>query len=174
MTFNLQPSLQGKLLALRPLRHEDWEELYQCASDPLIWEQHPQSTRYQRDVFRTFFDGAIRSQGAFAAIDNASGRIVGSSRYYDHKAEQSQVTIGYTFLARQYWGGLYNREMKGLMLRHAFAHVENVLFEIGESNLRSRTAIERLGATLIRKETLDDKSHVIYRITRGDPGSDPC
>ncbi|AKV04438.1 GCN5-related N-acetyltransferase [Labilithrix luteola] len=161
-----QVPLLGLTLLLRPVEQADFEALYACASDPLIWEQHPQSTRYQRDVFQGFFDGAIASKGALVVIERASGDVIGSSRYYDFDESRSQVTIGYTFLARRFWGGAVNREMKGLMLRHAFQFVEHVHFEIGANNRRSRRAIEKLGATLVDEQTLDGNAHVVYRIDK--------
>lgn len=66
MVFNIQPShLQNELIALFPLKEEDFEDLYFVASDPLVWEQHPNKLRYQREVFQNFFKGALLSQGAF-------------------------------------------------------------------------------------------------------------
>jgi RimJ/RimL family protein N-acetyltransferase len=91
----------------------------------------------------------MESKGAFAAIDIASGRMIGSSRYYGYSPAQREVKIGYTFVAREFWGAGYNPEMKKLMLDHAFPHVDRVLFEIGEINIRSQTAIQRIGAQLI-------------------------
>src|SRR5438105_11841844 len=127
MSFNLQPILTGKLLELRPLKPEDFDALFAAASDPLIWEQHPEPDRYKREVFRFFFDSAIESRGAFVVIDRKTEKIIGSSRYHDLKPEESEVEIGYTFLERAYWGGEYNAEMKRLMLDHAFKFVERVV-----------------------------------------------
>jgi RimJ/RimL family protein N-acetyltransferase len=154
MEFDLQPILKGALAKLRPLVVEDFEELYTAASDPLLWEQHPEPLRYRREVFQKFFDGAIESQGAFAVINIASGRMIGSSRYYDYRPDLREVKIGYTFVSREFWGAGYNPEMKKLMLDHAFPHVERVLFEIGETNIRSQTAIRRIGAQLVGKADL--------------------
>ena len=154
MEFDLQPILKGALVQLRPLVVEDFEELYTAASDPLLWEQHPEPLRYRREVFQKFFDGAIESRGAFAVIDIASRRMIGSSRYYDYSPDLREVKIGYTFVAREFWGAGYNPEMKKLMLDHAFPHVERVLFEIGETNIRSQTAIRRIGAQLVGKADL--------------------
>ena len=127
MSFDLQPTLAGDLVTLRPLKEEDRDALFAVASDPLIWEQHPQRKRYQRDVFDTFFDGALASKGAFVILDKKSGEVIGGTRYYEWKPGQS-VAIGYTFLARRCWGGGYNREIKNLMLEHAFRSVGKVLF----------------------------------------------
>ena len=134
------------MLELRPLREADFEALFGVASDPLIWEQHPNSDRYKPDVFRKFFDKALASEGAFVVIDVRSREIIGSSRYYDLDLAKSEVAIGYTFLARKTWGSVYNREMKKLLLDHAFQSVDTVLFHIGENNFRSRKAIEKIGA----------------------------
>ncbi len=100
MPFDLQPTLQGKLLELRPLRSEDFDRLFAVAADPLIWEQHPASDRYQPSVFRQFFDEALASGGALVALDGSSGHVIGSSRFTAYDAATSQVEIGWTFLAR--------------------------------------------------------------------------
>jgi N-acetyltransferase len=144
-----QPFLKGELLELRPLRPEDFDNLYAVASDPLIWEQHPHNTRYQEEVFRKFFRDALASGGALIAIDSATGGVIGSSRYDGYDQEKSQVEIGWTFLARSHWGGVYNGEMKRLMLEHAFKFVDNVIFVIGTHNFRSQKAVEKLGAVRV-------------------------
>lgn len=149
MDFELQPHLEDDLVRLRPLIIGDFEALYQVASDPLIWEQHPSKNRYQRDIFQTFFEGALESKGAFLVLDNNSQEVLGSSRYYEWDGKNKTVAIGYTFLARRCWGKAYNQAMKKLMLNHAFRFVENVFFHIGGNNIRSQTAIKRLGAVKI-------------------------
>jgi RimJ/RimL family protein N-acetyltransferase len=164
--FDRQPSLTGDLLDLRPLRASDWEALFLVASDPLIWEQHPDSDRYKEDVFRRFFDDAMASGGALVAFDRATGQMIGSSRYHGYDPEKSVVEIGWTFLARKCWGGRYNGEMKRLMLEHAFRSVERVLFIIGPENRRSQRAVEKIGA--VRSGcTLDPRGQerVVYELT---------
>jgi RimJ/RimL family protein N-acetyltransferase len=146
VAFNPQPVLAGQLLTLRPLRGDDFDALYAVASDPLVWEQHPVSTRYQPAVFRGFFDEAMASGGALLALDRATGAVIGSSRFHGYDAAAGEVEIGWTFLARACWGGRYNGEMKRLMLTHAFASVRRVVFVIGVGNIRSQRAVEKLGA----------------------------
>ena len=146
MSFDLQPHLKGELIELRPLAPEDWHELFAVASDPLIWEQHPENDRYKEDVFKIFFEGALESGGAFVVVDTKTQQIIGSTRFNGYDAKKSEVEIGWTFLARKYWGGRYNREMKQLMLAHAFEFVENVVFFVGENNIRSKRATEKIGA----------------------------
>jgi RimJ/RimL family protein N-acetyltransferase len=146
MSFDLQPNLKGDLIELRPLTLEDWDDLFAVASDPLIWEQHPESNRYKEDVFRVFFSEALESGGAFVIIDRKNQQIIGSTRFFGYDPEKSEIEIGWTFLARKYWGGRYNRELKQLMLDHAFKFVENVIFYVGENNIRSQKATEKIGA----------------------------
>ena len=149
--FDLQPTLKGHLLELRPLAPGDFEALFEAASDPLIWAQHPESNRHEPGVFQRYFDGAIASRGALAVVDAGSRRIIGSSRFCNLDPGR-EVEIGWTFLERAYWGGAHNREMKSLMLDHAFRFVDRVVFVVGESNLRSRKALEKIGARLLRRE----------------------
>lgn len=169
LRFDIPRRLLGDLLDLRPLKDSDFEELYQAASDPLIWEQHPVSTRHERDAFKSYFESAMMSRGALAVRLRATGEIIGSSRYYEFKREPpAQVVVGYTFLARDYWGGIHNKELKRLMLDHAFQTVQNVVFQIGETNTRSRRAIEKIGAQLIESTILDETPYVIYRIQKSE------
>jgi len=164
--FELQPRLEGNLLRLRPLRPEDWSDLSAVASDPLIWEQHPNNDRHRVEIFREFFREAMESGGALIAIDSRDGTVIGSSRFHGHDEEKSEIEIGWTFLARSHWGGVYNGEMKELMLRHAFRFVKNVVFLIGPRNIRSQRAVEKIGA--LRAGSRRDptgKESFVYRIT---------
>ena len=145
MSFELQPVLRGEHLWLRPLREDDWQALFAAASDPLIWEQHPEPERYREEVFRGYFRGAMESGGAFVVLDARDDRVIGSSRYLGYDPARSEIEIGYTFLTRAYWGGVYNREMKDLMLRHAFRFVRHVVFLVGLENWRSQKAMEKIG-----------------------------
>lgn len=145
--MNQQPThLQNHLIKLQPLQESDFERLYKVAADPAIWEQHPQKDRYKREVFQTFFDGAMQSGGAFLVLDNATGEPIGSSRYYDYNEAENTIAIGYTFLAKRYWGGTYNGALKGLMLRHIFQYVDAVILHIGPLNIRSQRAALKIGA----------------------------
>ena len=148
MSFDLQPHLKGELIELRPLTPAEWQDLFAVASDPLIWAQQPESDRYKEDVFKIFFiffSEALESGGAFVIVDKKNQQIIGSTRFFGYDAEKSEIEIGWTFLARKYWGGRYNRELKQLMLDHAFKFVENVIFYVGENNIRSQKATEKVG-----------------------------
>ena len=169
MAFELQPTLRGEMLELRPLRADDFDVLFAVASDPLIWEQHPDSDRYKEEVFREFFRGALESGGALVAADLKDGRVVGSSRFHGYDEAQSEIEIGWTFLARTHWGGRYNGEMKRLMLTHAFRFVESVVFLVGPENWRSRRAVEKIGGRLAgTRPNGAGRESVVYRIGASD------
>jgi len=153
MAFDLQPHLRSELIELRPLTPNDWDELFVVASDPLIWEQHPECDRYKEEVFRVFFKEALDSGCAFAIIDRKTQRIIGSTRFYGFDPKKSEIEIGWTFLARRYWGGRYNAEMKRLLLDHAFRFVESVVFFVGENNVLSQKAMEKVGAIKVGTAT---------------------
>ncbi len=144
--INLQPLLENEFIRLQPLQQSDFGRLYAIASDPLIWEQHPNKDRYKRDVFQTYFEGAMESKGALLLIDKLTGEVAGSSRFYDYNEADNSLLIGYTFIARKFWGKGYNPAMKALMINHAFHYVSNILFHIGANNIRSQIAIGRTGA----------------------------
>ena len=159
MAFDLQPHLKGELIEVRPLARDDWGELFAVASDSLIWGQHPERDRYKEGVFRVFFKEALESGGAFVIIDRKTQQIIGSTRFYGFDPEKSEIEIGWTFLARKYWGGRYNREMKELLLAYAFKFVENVVFYVGETNIRSQKAMEKIGAIKLGTATRTCGNH---------------
>ena len=165
MPFDLQPSLKGDLLHLRPLSPHDFDDLFAVASDPLIWEQHPSPDRYKEEVFRNFFRDALESRGALIAIDNKTQRVIGSSRFHGLDPQKSEVEIGWTFLARSHWGGAYNREMKQLMLCHAFQFVNSVVFVVGPRNFRSQRALAKIGAVRAgAKIDANGEPRLVFRI----------
>jgi RimJ/RimL family protein N-acetyltransferase len=169
--MNLQPILENDLVKLIPLHENNFEDLYAVASDPLIWEQHPNKDRWKKEVFENFFKGALESGGAFKIIDKANGKVIGSTRFYKTGIENKELAIGYTFFARKYWGGKYNPAVKRLMMDYAFQFVDHILLHVGAVNIRSQKAIERLGAVKIAEEEIAyygeaSKLNFIYRIDR--------
>lgn len=147
-----QPTLEGPLLQMRPLRAHDFEDLFSIASDPLVWEQHPSKERATRPGFERWFEDAVGSGGALVAIAVPDEQIIGTSRFEHYDDARREVEIGWTFLARSLWGGPYNPEMKRMMLEHAFRSVDRVLFRVHSLNLRSQRAVEKLGAVRVRTE----------------------
>lgn len=165
--------LTGPKLSLIPLKSTDFEVLFAAASDLKIWEQHPEPNRYQREVFQKYFASAIESHGAFLIQDQTTKEIIGSSRFYDHSPEKKEIHIGYTFLKCSHWGGSTNRELKSLMLEHAFEYVERVKFEVGENNLRSQKALQKIGAILAGDIVVpglsgDAQKHLVFEIQKSN------
>jgi RimJ/RimL family protein N-acetyltransferase len=165
LAFDLQPALESALVSLRPLRAEDFHGLYAVALDPLIWDQHPSHDRYKEEVFKRFFEEGLQSGGALIVRDAKDGRVIGSSRFHGYDEARREIEIGWTFLARSHWGGSYNREMKRLMLEHAFQVVDSVVFHIAPQNLRSRKAVDKIGGVHIRTKTDQGPNSLVYQIT---------
>ena len=157
--FDQQPRLSDDTLLLRPLAEADFEGLYLAASAPATWAGHPKHDRWQRDVFEDYFASLLDSSGCLVAIDSKpvdepDPRIIGCSRYYSAPDQLNSVAIGFTFLDHHYWGGVWNKKMKALMLEHAFAVVDEVWLHIAPSNLRSQRAAEKIGAQFQYKALL--------------------
>jgi len=166
VSFDCQPVLKSDLIEVRPLRADDFDDLYAAASDPLIWEQHPAKDRGEEEGFRRFFTEALDCGGTLVVIDAESGRMIGSSRFHAYNAEGSEVEIGWTFLARSHWGGVYNGELKRLMLEHAFRFVQTVVLLVGPDNIRSQRSVERIGGVRAGHRTDAYGRHsYLYRIT---------
>lgn len=172
---DLQPTLRGRLVELRPLGADDYDALYAVARDPLIWEQHPASNRHEEAVFKEFFRSGLESGGAFLVTDVATDEVIGSSRFHGHDPEKREIEIGWTFLARSRWGGRYNGEMKRLMVQHALQFVDRVLFLVGPTNYRSQRAVEKIGG--VRAGTTHRFGHdtYVYEVTAASriPPHDP-
>lgn len=173
MNFNIQPVLENEKVLLQPLLASDFEALYHTASDPAIWEQHPNKDRWKREVFEVFFQGAVESKGAFKIIDKETGEVTGSTRFYNYDDNDNSIMIGYTFYATKCWGTGVNLSVKRLMLDYAFRFVSIVRFQVGAVNIRSQIAIGRLGALKIGEETVTyfgeaPKLNFIYAIKKED------
>lgn len=165
---DFQPTLIGPTVIVRPVTAADWVELFDAGSDPEIWKVHPRSDRYTEPVFREYFDSAVGSKMAFVFVDRATNRLIGSSRYYGYEHERSEIEIGWTFIVRSHWGGPTNREVKRLMLDHAFTFVDTVIFWVGEKNWRSQRAMTKIGGIMRRgiftREMSGATPHVIFEI----------
>jgi RimJ/RimL family protein N-acetyltransferase len=172
MSFTLQPiHLKNETIYLVPLLETDFEELYAVASDPLVWEQHPNKLRYQRPIFQKYFEGAMLSKGAFLIRATKTDEVVGSSRFYDYNEKEKSILIGYTFIGRKFWGNGYNRALKMLMLDYAFQFINKVYFHVGAFNFRSQKAIEKIGAIKVDEFEVeyygeDHQLNFVYLITK--------
>jgi RimJ/RimL family protein N-acetyltransferase len=167
---DFQPTLVGPTITVRPIATGDWPALFAAASDPKIWEVHPVPDRYTEPGFRKFFDGAINLRMGFTFVDRASGALIGSSRYYGYDPEKREIEIGWTFIVRSHWGGAANREVKRLMLDHAFTFVDTVVFWVGDENWRSQGAMTKIGGVkreaMFTRELSGDRPYFIFDITK--------
>ena len=171
-----QPTLAGTNLYIRPIASNDFEPLFSL-QDPLLWAGHPSSTRYERPEFENWFNAALDAN-ALVVVDNRTGMLIGSSRYYLLDEAKKEVCIGYTWLARAYWGGETNAEVKQLMLAHAFNEeeeeegtpdIDTVWFHIAPSNVRSQRATERIGAKLSHScqvDSLGEQTQMCFYLTK--------
>ncbi|MEZ5082242.1 MAG: GNAT family N-acetyltransferase [Bacteroidales bacterium] len=169
MTLNLPPKLENELVLIRPLKEQDFEVLYSVAKDPLIWEQHPSKDRYKKSKFVSFFNDSIESKGALIIIDKSNKEVIGSSRYKKLDVDETAVEIGWSFLARKYWGGKYNRAVKILMIDYAFKIYNEIIFYVSNTNIRSKKAIEKIGGMQIfdsKYKSLSINNDLIYRINK--------
>ncbi len=169
--MNVQATLENENVKLVPLNPNDFEELFSVASDPKIWEQHPNKDRYQRELFEKFFQGAIESKGAFKIMDKSSNEVAGSTRFYDYNPKENSIFIGYTFYATKFWGSKLNPQVKKLMLDYIFQFVDKVNFHVGKDNIRSQKAMEKLGAKKVDEVNVayfgePEKLNVVFEIDK--------
>ena len=168
---DFQPTLVGPTITVRPIVSDDWPQLFAAGSDPEIWKVHPVPDRYTEPAFRKFFDAALNSKKGFVFADQPTGRLIGSSRYYGYEPERSEIEIGWTFIARSHWGGRANREVKRLMLDHAFTFVDTVVFWVGDENWRSQGAMTKIGGVrregLLTRALSGDRPYLIFEIKKG-------
>ncbi len=144
-----------------------------AASDQLIWELHPSRDRHLPQIFSDYFDTMLGSGGALIVLEKTNGAAIGWSRYGEYNSDMREIEVGWTFLVRAHWGGDTNREMKALMLSHAFKTADTVSFRIATDNLRSRAAVEKIGGVLTTRAAeiaFAGRSvpHVVYVIGKAE------
>ena len=171
--ISIQPQLENDLVILEPLNQNDFENLYAAAADPKVWEQHPNKNRYKREVFQTFFDGAIESKGAFKIICKETNQVIGSSRFYDYNESDASIIVGYTFYSTDSWGKGINPSVKKLMFDYIFQFVDKIYLHVGADNIRSQIAVERLGCKKVKEEQIEyfgeePKLNFIYQLNKVD------
>ncbi len=152
--FDPQPTLRESGLTLSPLSEDDRTGLTKAASDPLIWRGHPARNRYETEVFAPYFDMLLTSGSALSIRDRAD-RIIGCTVYYTDTNAPSRLSIGFTFLVRDHWGGGTNRIVKRLTLRHLFMTASEAWFHIAPDNQRSQAATTRLGAVFTHEADIE-------------------
>ncbi|MEM9715813.1 MAG: GNAT family N-acetyltransferase [Pseudomonadota bacterium] len=144
--FDAQPNLEGHGITANPLREEDRSDLFAAASDPNIWQGHPAKTRYKPEVFHPYFDFLLATKGNLIFRETPSGEAIGCSNYYCDPNAPTRLSIGFTFLVCEHWGGQTNHAIKSLMLDHLFTYRSEAWFHIAPTNIRSQRATQKLGA----------------------------
>jgi RimJ/RimL family protein N-acetyltransferase len=163
MWHELMQRLEGRLIALEPIREEHREPLRAAATDPVIWAWM-QIDGSEPEGFDRWFAHALREieaerEAPFVTIQREGGAVLGSTRYMTLRPEHRGVEIGNTWLAQSAWSTGTNVEAKLLMLEHAFERVGamRVEFKTDARNVESRRALEALPATfegILRKHML--------------------
>ena len=181
MAFVQPVTLRSNGLRLEPLALAHEDGLAAAAADGQLWRLRVTSVPEPQET-RAYIETALqmREQGnrfAFAVIDEATGRVLGSTSFHDIIPAVRRVEIGYTWYARSVQRSHVNTTCKLLMLGHAFdqlgCHV--VGWRTDNFNFASQAAIERLGAkkdgvirghALRRDGTIRDT--VMYSMTAGE------
>jgi len=145
-------SLEGNYVRLVPLSKIHRTELIEAISDGELWKLFVTLVPQVEDI-DDFIENAISAHKngdglAFATIDKASGRVIGSTRFMKASLANKRVEIGFTFIAKSFQKTRVNTEAKLLMLTHAFdaMRLNRVEFITDYLNHTSRSAILRLGA----------------------------
>lgn len=165
-------TLSGKTVTLVPFEAGHLEGLLDAASDGELWNLWYTNIPNKENI-ATYFDQALDDQAAgtalaFSVIDNASKKIIGTTRYCNVDNANHRLEIGYTWCAKSFQRTGANTECKYLLLKHAFEnlHCIAVEFRTHWHNLQSRAAIARLGAKqdgVLRNHRRDSAG--IYRDT---------
>jgi N-acetyltransferase len=147
-------TLEGRRVRLEPLRPHHIPGLLKAGQAPEIWPWMFARLTTE-EALAGFVADALKAEKAgrefaFAVVDPASGRALGSTRYMDVVAAHKGLEIGWTWYAPEVWGTDINPEAKLLLLQHAFETwgALRVQLKTDGRNLRSQAAIRKLGAQL--------------------------
>lgn len=152
--WDLQPTLEGRIVRLEPLAARHRDALRAAAAPPEIWDHWSFSPGASDTAFDEWFEGCIADAAAggdahFATILRATGEPVGSTSFCEVHEQDRGLEIGWTWLTPAVWGTGVNTEAKFLQLQYAFEtlHCIRVQWDTYERNARSRAALTKLGAT---------------------------
>ena len=163
--------MEDERIRIRPLGAEDYHALFEISSDPLLWEQHPAKERSTPEGFRKWFDDAMATGKALFIEEKSTGKPIGTSRYKEVEDDPETLEIGWTFIARAFWGNGYNGVIKRLMMQHAFTEYQRIFFFVDKQNFRSQKAVEKIGgrripeSSPVLRQSRAEKSF-IYFITK--------
>lgn len=145
-------TLESELVRLEPLGPQHRSGLAESVVDGELWKLWYTFVPSPADI-DSFIDDAVRRQDAasalvFAVCLKSTGEVVGSTRYLNIDDANRRLEIGHTWYAKRHQRTAVNTHCKYLMLTHAFEELGAIAVEFRTHwmNLRSRRAIERLGA----------------------------
>ncbi len=141
-------TLVGDHVTLEPLGPPHVDDLFEAAQDDRIWPwMSALRPRTVEDVV-TLVDAAEADPQRLAFAVVVEGRAVGSTSFLDIDVPLGGLEVGWTWYAREQWAGRTNPQCKLLLLSHAFDELgaQRVLLKTDGRNLRSQSAIRRLGA----------------------------
>lgn len=151
--MDVQPViLTGALAKLIPMDQSHVEALFEAGRSPEIWPYMPMSVRTADDMQRLVREALhARERGTefpFVIVDQARARVVGSTRFLEITPAHRGIEIGWTWLSPEVWRTSINTECKYLLLRHCFEALGAIRVQLKTDarNVRSQTAIERIGA----------------------------
>ena len=177
-----QVVLEGRTIRLEPLEERHARDLHEAGREASIWTYMPRGPLASVDDARAMIRSVLESarDGSawpFATVENASGRAIGSTRYFDIRPEHRGLEIGWTWLGVAWQRTAANTEQKRLLLAHAFDVLGalRVQLKTDARNVRSQRAIERIGGVregVLRAHMILPDGHVrdsvMYSITRPD------
>lgn len=155
MDFNEDYILSSNRVTLRPLELRDLDQLYTFAEqEPGLWDYSLLSGA-GRENMKRYVDIALadRKKGfsyPWIVIDEAVGKMAGSTRFYDIQETHMTTQLGYTWYGKSFQGTGLNKHCKFLLLQFAFEKLgfERVEFRADATNARSIAAMVRIGCTI--------------------------
>lgn len=167
--INSNTILNGKLVALIPLETNHFEELELLARDTRIWEFIPadmSSSEKCLKAFQTALDNKEKgTEFPFVIYSKTENKLIGSTRLMEIVPLHRRLEIGWTWLHPEYWATAVNLECKLLLLTFCFEDLKTIRVQLktDEKNLRSRKAIEKIGAQyegILRQDRIKDNGTV--------------
>ncbi|SMB82883.1 GCN5-related N-acetyltransferase [Hymenobacter roseosalivarius DSM 11622] len=153
MDFAQDITLENNRAQLRPLSAADFEALQPVAFDPDLW-QFTLTRGDDRISLAAYIAAAVQGREQqqrypFLIIDKQTNQVAGSTSYYNIHLEDARLSIGYTWVGTAFQRSGLNRAAKHLLFRHAFDVLgcERVELETDAQNLKSQSAMRRMGAT---------------------------
>jgi RimJ/RimL family protein N-acetyltransferase len=173
-------NLSGKKV-LTPLSTNHRDDLIRAATDGNLWEvwhtSVPSEATINNYIGQALREAETRNGLPFVIIDISTGKVIGSTRFYNTTPQFRRMEIGYTWYAKSYQRTGVNTECKYLLPKHAFEQLDSIAVEFKTNwhNHPSKNAILRLGAKqdgILRNHRIDTegviRDTVVFSIINGE------